>query len=64
MNDIDLTTKERIIEKCLQCGKIIEIMVIREITQRDNRAYRGLRSSKEKFCSNICASHYQMGCEG
>lgn len=50
--------------KCPQCWKPIEKGFIREITQRDNRCFRGLRIENMTFCSPTCASHYQMGCEG
>ena len=50
--------------KCLYCWKPIVNEVIREIIQRDNRARNGLKKTMIKFCSEQCATHYQMGCEG
>jgi len=50
--------------KCPQCGKPITTPVQRKITQRDNRAYKGIRTNTITFCSEICGAHYQMGCEG
>lgn len=50
--------------RCPQCGKPIETPVSREITQRDNRSSRGIRTNRYNFCSVQCGSHYQMGCEG
>lgn len=46
---------------CPQCGKLIKEPVVRKIT----RIYSGRVISEYMiFCSKVCGSNYQMGCEG
>ena len=53
---------------CRYCGKKHDTrstMDERRITQRDNRAPRGLRHDQLWFCKEGgCGGYYQMGCEG
>lgn len=58
------STQHAVKPRCPQCNKPIETPVMREITQRDNRRYGGIRNERYEFCSAQCGAHYQMGCEG
>lgn len=46
---------------CPQCSKPILQPVTAMIIYRTNRE---VKRENMTFCSSICGSHYQMGCEG